>query len=200
MCIESRRRIRTRSVTVLFSGDFFESLRMKFSGRSTLIYAAGEGFNSPVQHCNLMHRSQYACQIFNLRCSNWVFKLAFQLENDLSSSDAQLLFQFNTRRSRYLGKRFCRMFSESSTDVLQLPCCPRQARGELSGYCLQNLLPKQRPVLVLTRESLKGLYVVARNFLLLCLALPGSCLAKDTSLLVHHCRFQKVFGDMKWDC
>ena len=42
---------------------------------------------------------------------------------------------------RYLGKRFCKMFSEGSTVVLQLPSYPG-TQGELSGNCLQNLLPK----------------------------------------------------------
>ena len=27
-------------------------------------------------------------------------------------------------RALYLGKRFCKIFSESSTAVMQLPCCP----------------------------------------------------------------------------
>ena len=39
-----------------------------------------------------------------------------------------------------MGKRFCKMFSESSTVVLQLPCCPGK-QGELSQF-FTNLLPK----------------------------------------------------------
>ena len=34
--------------------------------------------------------------------------------------------------------KFGKMFSESSTIVMQLPCCPGK-QGELSEYCLQNL-------------------------------------------------------------
>ena len=34
--------------------------------------------------------------------------------------------------------RFCKMFSESSTVVMQRPCCPGK-QGELSENCLQNL-------------------------------------------------------------
>ena len=49
-----------------------------------------------------------------------------------------------TRRGRYLGKRFCKMFSESFTIVLQLLCCPGR-QEELSGICLLNLLPRAVP-------------------------------------------------------
>ena len=45
------------------------------------------------------------------------------------------------RTGRYFGKRFCNMFSVSSTVVLQLPCCPGK-QGELLENCLQILLPK----------------------------------------------------------
>ena len=37
-----------------------------------------------------------------------------------------------------LFARFCEMFSEISTVVMQLPCCPGK-QGELSEKCLQNL-------------------------------------------------------------
>ena len=36
-----------------------------------------------------------------------------------------------------LFPRFCKMFSESSTVVIQLPCCPGK-QGELSENCFQN--------------------------------------------------------------
>ena len=40
-----------------------------------------------------------------------------------------------------LFPRFCKMFSESSTIVTQLPCCPHK-QGELSKNCLQNLVKR----------------------------------------------------------
>ena len=46
-----------------------------------------------------------------------------------------------TWRGRSLGKRFCKMFSESSTVVLPLPCCPGK-QADLSENCCQNFLPK----------------------------------------------------------
>ena len=44
----------------------------------------------------------------------------------------------NTRSGFSLGKGFCKMFSEISTVVIQLACCPGK-QGELSENCLQNL-------------------------------------------------------------
>ena len=41
----------------------------------------------------------------------------------------------------YLEKGFCKLFSESSTVVLQLPSCPGK-QGELSENGLQNLFSK----------------------------------------------------------
>ena len=46
-----------------------------------------------------------------------------------------------TRTGCYLGKRFCKIFSETSTVVLQLPCCSAK-QWDLSEYCSHNLLPK----------------------------------------------------------
>ena len=46
-----------------------------------------------------------------------------------------------TRRGRYWNKRCCKMFSGSSTVVLELPCCQGK-QWELSENCLQNLLLK----------------------------------------------------------
>ena len=46
-----------------------------------------------------------------------------------------------TRTGRYLGKMFCKMFSESSIVLLHLPWCSGK-QGELTENCFQNLLPK----------------------------------------------------------
>ena len=42
-----------------------------------------------------------------------------------------------TRLGRYLEKMFCKMFYESSTVALQLPCCPGK-QWELAENCLQT--------------------------------------------------------------
>ena len=44
-----------------------------------------------------------------------------------------LITQPNTRMGFYLEKRFCKLFSESCTVVLQLPCWPSK-QGELSNF------------------------------------------------------------------
>ena len=60
-----------------------------------------------------------------------------------------------------LRKRFCNMFSESSTgswDELQLPSCPSK-QGELSDYTLQNLLLNLPPQTVYVSD----LYCTGRS-------------------------------------
>ena len=101
MCIESRRNYsgngRTTSVTISSFGALFESLKMRCSRRSTLIYAAGEVFDSPslVSVCNLATQkcpvlvpsiSQFEIFImrFNLGmndCPNLRFNLLFVMQN-----------------------------------------------------------------------------------------------------------------------
>ena len=67
----------------------------------------------------------------------------------------------NTRTSRYLGKRFCKMFSKSSRVVPELPCSPGK-QMELSEKMLTKPLLQVAAI-----SSKKSLALVTQSILIL---------------------------------